>query len=187
MVVANRQNAGRGRRGRIWQMEPGTGIACPCFFDRPWSLRTASMLTLVMGLAQAKALDRLFGLSAKIKWPNDLVIADEGQRDAYGDECGDGSDPLCDHRYRYQCKYDLLSRGIKGNGDFSLRGEGMPASRAEIICACMEEFETCYQAFMEARDLRLLRQDYETYLVNKDRQVCVLDPGRGIYGYCPGN
>ena len=174
--------AGSGR----WSL--GQGSPCPCFFDRPWSLRTASMLTLVMGLAQAKALDRLFGLSAKIKWPNDLVIRG---RKVSGTLTEMSAEMEAIH-------YVIIGTGInvnmtcfpeelKGTATSLCEERGCRLSRAEIICACMEEFETCYQAFMEARDLRLLRQDYETYLVNKDRQVCVLDPGRGIYGHCPGN
>lgn len=187
LVVANRQNAGRGRRGRIWQMEPGTGIAMSLLLRPSLEPQKASMLTLVMGLAQAKALDRLFGLSAKIKWPNDLVILGRKVSGTLTEMSAEME----------EIHYVIIGTGINVNmtcfpeelketATSLCEERGRRLSRAEIICACMEEFETCYQAFMEARDLRLLRQDYETYLVNKDRQVCVLDPAGEYTGTALG-
>lgn len=187
LVVANRQNAGRGRRGRIWQMEPGTGIAMSLLLRPSLEPQKASMLTLVMGLAQAKALDRLFGLSAKIKWPNDLVIRGRKVSGTLTEMSAEME----------EIHYVIIGTGINVNmtcfpeelketATSLCEERGCRLSRAEIICACMEEFETCYQAFMEARDLRLLRQDYETYLVNKDRQVCVLDPAGEYTGTALG-
>lgn len=73
LVVAHQQSHGRGRQGRRWQHRLGE---CLMFsfgwvFDKPQYELGA--LALVAALACRRALDSL-GVTAQIKWPNDLVI-----------------------------------------------------------------------------------------------------------------
>ena len=178
LVVANRQNAGRGRRGRIWQMEPGTGIAMSLLLRPSLEPQKASMLTLVMGLAQAKALDRLFGLSAKIKWPNDLVI--RGRKVS-----GTLTEMSAEMDY---INYIVIGVGINVNQpafpeDIADRATslmleaGRSFPRAPLIAAVVERFEEDYSRFLETNDLSGMREAYNELLVNVGRQVRVLEPG----------
>lgn len=68
LLVAERQTAGRGRRGRTWVSHPGDSLT----FSLGLSLAPAdwSGLSLAVGVAVAQALDPRIGL----KWPNDLWI-----------------------------------------------------------------------------------------------------------------
>ncbi|MCP5142900.1 MAG: biotin--[acetyl-CoA-carboxylase] ligase [Gammaproteobacteria bacterium] len=73
-VIADRQTAGRGRRGRSWQSPPGTNI----YLSVAWRTRlpfTQSLgaLPLAIGVAIADALTGL-GVHAALKWPNDLYV-----------------------------------------------------------------------------------------------------------------
>ncbi|MBM7081014.1 biotin--[acetyl-CoA-carboxylase] ligase [Micromonospora humidisoli] len=86
VVVAERQTAGRGRRGRAWQSPPRAGLATSVLL-RPGEAVTArdwppaaptgyGWLPLLAGVALVEAVSRLAELDAGLKWPNDLLIGD---------------------------------------------------------------------------------------------------------------
>lgn len=73
-VVAERQLAGRGRRGRTWASEPGNLYASFAF--RPAFDRAAmGLLPLAVALALAEAMPQ--GVVPQLKWPNDVLVAGE--------------------------------------------------------------------------------------------------------------
>lgn len=70
LVVAARQNAGRGRVGRSW-MHAQRAVAASLAVRPSWPAATWTTLPLVAGLAAVDALGAGIGL----KWPNDLLLA----------------------------------------------------------------------------------------------------------------
>lgn len=74
LVVAEKQTAGRGRRGKVWESPLGTGIWMSLVLRPQIMPAEASVLTLLCGLATAEAIEAETGLSAGIKWPNDILI-----------------------------------------------------------------------------------------------------------------
>lgn len=73
-VWADTQTNGRGRLGRSWESPPGSNIYTSVLLEPPKD-RLAGVLSLAAGVAVAQAVRRLTGLDARIKWPNDAVIA----------------------------------------------------------------------------------------------------------------
>lgn len=74
LLAAEEQTAGRGRRGRRWHSAPGRDIAFSLARRIVRPARELAVLSLVAGVAAAKAL-RAFGVSqAALKWPNDLLV-----------------------------------------------------------------------------------------------------------------
>ncbi|WP_327032886.1 biotin--[acetyl-CoA-carboxylase] ligase [Micromonospora ureilytica] len=86
VVVAERQTAGRGRRGRVWQSPARAGIATSVLLrpgeavpDRGWLPATPTgygWLPLLAGVALVETVARLAELEATLKWPNDLLVDD---------------------------------------------------------------------------------------------------------------
>lgn len=74
LVVADKQESGKGRRGRSWVSPSGTGIFMTLMIKPDINPNNASMLTLVAALAVAKAITSVTGEEAMIKWPNDIVV-----------------------------------------------------------------------------------------------------------------
>ncbi|MFY1574432.1 biotin--[acetyl-CoA-carboxylase] ligase [Verrucosispora sp. WMMD703] len=84
VVVAERQTAGRGRRGRVWQSPPRAGIATSVLLRpgeavpaRGWSPAPPAgygWLPLLAGVALVEAVALLAELDATLKWPNDLLV-----------------------------------------------------------------------------------------------------------------
>lgn len=75
-IVAARQTAGRGRRGRTWVSEPGNLYASLLLMD-PSPPDRAAELSFVAALALHDAVGgRVPGLASRLalKWPNDLLI-----------------------------------------------------------------------------------------------------------------
>ncbi|MFP5310271.1 MAG: biotin--[acetyl-CoA-carboxylase] ligase [Actinomycetes bacterium] len=72
VVLAERQTAGRGRRGRGWEDGPAGGSLLVSA-TVPAGDRNTSLLPLAAGVAVADALRRL-GAPAVLKWPNDVLL-----------------------------------------------------------------------------------------------------------------
>jgi BirA family biotin operon repressor/biotin-[acetyl-CoA-carboxylase] ligase len=83
VVIAARQDAGRGRQGRAWHSPAGAGLYLSVLLRPEISDRTA-MLTLMAGVAAADAVERAAGLVVALKWPNDLVVLRAGGRRKLG-------------------------------------------------------------------------------------------------------
>ena len=71
-VLAEEQNAGRGRRGRSWYSEPGLGIYMSIVIRPDLSTALAPRFTLAAALAVCRVL-RGIDVPAEIKWPNDVL------------------------------------------------------------------------------------------------------------------
>ncbi len=71
IVLADGQTAGRGRGGKVWESLPGRGIWMT-LVERPRDERAIEVLSIRVGLAAAKALDRFAEEPIRLKWPNDL-------------------------------------------------------------------------------------------------------------------
>lgn len=74
VVVADRQTAGRGRRGRSWVSDPAASLT----FSLLWRFPAGSPLSglsLAAGAAVASALERLGVHGVALKWPNDILFA----------------------------------------------------------------------------------------------------------------
>ena len=71
-VLADMQTAGRGRRGARWEASAGQSLLISIL------LRDATVnpetLTLLLGLAVARALETRLPHSVQIKWPNDVLV-----------------------------------------------------------------------------------------------------------------
>lgn len=73
LVLADAQTRGRGRRGRDWSAPPGASLSLSMVL-RPPTPQASRILTLRLGLAAARALERSAPLRVELKWPNDLGL-----------------------------------------------------------------------------------------------------------------
>jgi BirA family biotin operon repressor/biotin-[acetyl-CoA-carboxylase] ligase len=71
VVVAERQNAGRGRLDRQWVSPPRAGLTLSVVLKPPSRYQ---WLPLLAGVALVETVRRLGEVDAVLKWPNDLLI-----------------------------------------------------------------------------------------------------------------
>lgn len=74
IATADHQTAGRGRLGRRWEEAPGTSVLVSILL-RPPAERPAPELSLVAAVAAAEAVEEAAGVTATVKWPNDVLVA----------------------------------------------------------------------------------------------------------------
>ena len=182
LALAEFQSAGRGRLGRSWEVPEGTSVMMSILLRPKFEPQYAPMLTLVMGMAVAKAVKKL-GFDVSIKWPNDVVVS-------HKKICG----ILTEMGVRDgKIDYAVIGVGINVNiREFpeemadkatSLYLEsGKEFDRSQIPGLVMEAFEEYYEKFAATCDLSGLKEEYESILANYDQPVRVLakEPYEGV-------
>jgi BirA family biotin operon repressor/biotin-[acetyl-CoA-carboxylase] ligase len=157
VVIAELQTGGRGRMGRKW-ISPEGGIWFSIILKPRLQLLYASRITLLSGVAVTRTI-RSYGLDAKIKWPNDVLI---------------GGKKVCGILTEIEAEMDLINYcivgiGIDANVDTEIFPEeyrdsstslmkelGHEINRVEFVQKLLLEFETLY--------LKILKEDYSPIL-----------------------
>ena len=182
LALAEFQSAGRGRLGRSWEVPEGTSVMMSILLRPKFEPQYAPTLTLVMGMAVAKAVKN-FGFDVSIKWPNDVVVS-------HKKICG----ILTEMGVRDgKIDYAVIGVGINVNiKEFpeemadkatSLYLEsGKEFDRSQIPGLVMEAFEEYYEKFAATCDLSGLKEEYESILANYNQPVRVLakEPYEGV-------
>ena len=184
LFVAERQGAGKGRRGRGWESPAGTSIYMTLLLRPAILPAKAPQLTLLMAVAVVEGIREVTGINCQIKWPNDIVL--HGRK-----VCGILTEMSTEIDY---INHVVIGVGVNVNQEtfpeelreraISLKTElGGSIRRSELIAAVMESFEACYETFLKTEDLSVLKARYNSLLVNKDEKVRVLEP-RNEYEAC---
>ena len=78
VLAAVHQTAGRGRRGRAWVAPPGGSLAFSLLWKFTRGAAMLSGLSLAVGVAAARALEKCGAPGVQLKWPNDLLAPKNG-------------------------------------------------------------------------------------------------------------
>ncbi|HBR14414.1 MAG TPA: biotin--[acetyl-CoA-carboxylase] ligase [Candidatus Omnitrophica bacterium] len=74
LICAESQSKGRGRMGRSWNSQRAKGIFMSIILRPRFSPSDVAKLTLLSAVAVCEAVKQVSGVSATIKWPNDLLV-----------------------------------------------------------------------------------------------------------------
>lgn len=193
LVTADMQRTGRGRSGRSWASEKGTGIYMSMVLRPKMEADKAHMLTLVAAIAVQKAIDHMIvkeqGVkqTPMIKWPNDIVL---NKRKV----CGILTEMTLKER---EIDFVILGIGINVNQKkfpdeisetaSSLFLElGQELDKELLIKEVWKQFAVYYQMFLQTKTVSLFKKEYEKGLINKEEIVKVLDPLGEFTGIAKG-
>ncbi len=73
VLVADRQTAGRGSRGRHWVASPESSLTFSLLWRFPGGFDRLSGLSLAVGVAVVQALEACGASGVTLKWPNDIL------------------------------------------------------------------------------------------------------------------
>jgi BirA family biotin operon repressor/biotin-[acetyl-CoA-carboxylase] ligase len=145
-VLADEQTAGRGRLGRPWVSPPGSNIYVSVVL-RPAAAHLRQ-LGIVCPLAVCEAVQEMTGLAARIKWPNDVLMAG-----------GKVAGVLIEVEHRAdQVDYAVAGIGVNVNFDpraheeirdvasSLMRELGREVSREAVLAALLNHLEALYEA-----------------------------------------
>lgn len=175
-VIAEEQTGARGRMGRQWFSPRGKGVWMSIVLRPKLPLSQTPQLTLLAGVAVCKAIRRVTGVEAGIKWPNDLLA--EGRK-----ICG----ILLESSLREgELHYCIAGIGISANmteADYpdhlqeiatSLRIQrgGVPVDRSELERAVLDELESHYDLYMN-QGFKPIKELWESMSVTLGRQIAL--------------
>ena len=187
VVVAGCQTAGKGRRGRTWESPSEDNIYMSILLRPEFEADRAPMITLVMAYSVAKVLQENGFTDVQIKWPNDLVLS--GKK-----VCG-----ILTEMHLQGTTIDSIVVGVGVNVNTTSFSEelvdkatslflecGKLLDKEQLIVDIVETFMEMYDRFAEAGDLEFLQDAYNAILVNKNREVCILEPENEYTAYAYG-
>ncbi len=149
VLFAEQQTAGRGRGGHSWDSAQSVGIYCSVVLRPQISPVDALFLSLMTGIATARAIELTTGLHPDLRWPNDVLL--NGKK-----VCGILTEMNAEPT---QVRYVVLGIGINVNhtsfaGELepiatSLRMEsGREWSRVELAAALLKSLDSEYRKFL---------------------------------------
>lgn len=74
VVIAEKQTAGRGRLGRLWQANPNENLTFSIVLRPKLSAEAVNLIPLYVAVGVARAVERVTRISVDCKWPNDLLV-----------------------------------------------------------------------------------------------------------------
>lgn len=180
LVVAQRQTAGKGRRGRNWESQNEEGIWMSLLL-RPNGLCSIPQLTQVFALGVVEGIFKATGIRCGIKWPNDIVLN-------HRKVCG----ILCEGHFQGDfCEYVVVGIGVNVNQEFfpetlnnlaiSLKMQGgIVYDKLEIINHILESSDNFYTAFQQSGSFPV--RQLQALSVNIGNELKVIKETRIVIG-----
>jgi len=176
VAYADFQYGGRGRRGRSWESTLGGGLTFSVLWRFDRGISQLSGLSIVVGLALARAMSKLGRIPVQLKWPNDLL---SGYRKLAGilvEVQGEMSGP----------SFAIIGIGLNERLSDQQRQEidqavvdlaelGMEMTRAELMLAILEELSQLMTVF-EQNGLAPLMEEWSGWHAHEGREVIVRMP-----------
>lgn len=174
LVIANKQNAGKGRMGKHWESPKEEGIWMSLILRPNMAIDKIPSLTILAGLCMCDSIRKETGLKAQIKWPNDLVVNNKKV-----------SGILCEMIRKEDQLAVVVGIGVNVNSKkfpddlpyaTSLYLEGKKFfSREIIIKSFLEHFEQSYREYNTKGSLEDFIDRYKNYCINLNRQVKIIE------------
>src|SRR5579864_8575238 len=214
VVIAELQNAGRGRMGRQWHSPPGVNLYVTIILRPTMPLNEVPRLSLVAGVAAAEALETVAPGRVALKWPNDVWLANseltagagdltpgpfpkgKGSKNAWRKAGGIIAEAVTDGSQRLQCV--LLGIGLNLNlareqvpselrdkATSVLIATGRRCDRIALAGALFKRLDTRYME-TEAQGFGVIRPLWEHFSALTGRSVVVVDTGTRISGVVKG-
>ena len=149
LILAENQLKGKGRRGREW-FSPGGGLWFSVILRPRVEAKHAPKLTFLGSVAVVKTLNKLYGIRAEIKWPNDVLISRKKV-------CGILTETNIKGK---TLNFAVVGFGVNANLDLedfpphlrdsvtTLKAQlGKEVSREILLCELLENVEICYDLF----------------------------------------
>ncbi len=182
VVIAEYQSSGRGRLQRRWYAPPGTSLLMSLLLKPDLAPHQAQRATMLCSLAAVEAIEQEAGLSASVKWPNDLHLR--------GRKLGGVLTELGEIEAGH-LTYVVVGMGINVNLDpeqlpetmtppISLAAAlGHPVSRNALLVAFLNKLDAHYQAMRAGWSPH---QRWRQYLNTLGQEVHVSTPAGVIKG-----
>lgn len=187
VMCAEHQSAGKGRRGRYWHAVLGGSLTFSVLWRFENGLQSLAGLSLAVGLAIARAINRHTLHAVRLKWPNDVLvdyrklagILVEVQGDLHGSAfavVGIGLNVRMSPEQR-----DVVDQAV-----VDLYEMGVTVSRNQLLADCLQELHLMLTLF-RAQGFSALRADWMAIDAYADKAVTLkLPDSKDVVGVAAG-
>jgi BirA family biotin operon repressor/biotin-[acetyl-CoA-carboxylase] ligase len=181
VLAVELQTAGRGRMGRTWHSTLGNALTFSLLWRFDGGLNSLSGLSLAVGVALIRALNRFGAKGAGLKWPNDILAPDgklggvliEAQGDMYGPS-------LAVIGIGINCSLPAKMARSISQPAAALDGIcAVPPLRNHLLAALLQELAGVLDIFT-AHGFSALRSEWGKYHVQQDLPVKLQMPDGSI-------
>ncbi|NLA37989.1 MAG: biotin--[acetyl-CoA-carboxylase] ligase [Methanomicrobiales archaeon] len=183
VIIAEEQTGGVGRLGRAW-VSPAGGIWISIVLKPGIPIDRLFMITMAGSIAIARAIRKEYGLSALIKWPNDIFVGDKKVGGLLLELAAEAD----------AIHYTLLGIGIDANISLSdlppnlrdvvtsLKAEvGHEVDRVALLARVLREFELRYQQ-LEDGEYDSIAREWKSLSLTLERRVAIRTINKAFEG-----
>lgn len=170
VALADYQTAGRGRLDRRWDSPARASLLCSMLLTPPIAADEFQLVVAVVALSTRAAIERLSGLRAELKWPNDLVVGANKLAGLLAEvvESSSGTAVVVG------LGVNLTHEGPEGTAATSVRAEtGLTLEPISLLDLVLEEIDTRIDRLAGAEGRDSLRAEYERALATIGEDVRV--------------
>jgi BirA family biotin operon repressor/biotin-[acetyl-CoA-carboxylase] ligase len=183
-VVTDYQEAGRGRLKRAWVAPPGSSLLLSILLT-PAADVPSSDLMMVAGLAVSDAIREISMLSAELKWPNDVLLAERKLGGILAERSVQQGNSRVVLGIGLNLNFDPAAIPELGNSSTSLqRALGRPIEREAVALALFKYCELWYGYL--TRDPNSVFSTWAARLQTIGHAVLVSGTGRRWQGVATG-
>jgi len=187
VVAAEHQVAGRGRLGRSWHAPARSGLAVSALL-RPVDVAAAdwTWLPLLTGVAVHDALLRVAEVAARLKWPNDVLVAERKVAGILVELVETPSGPAAVVGIGVNVSLDIDELPVPAATSLSLAG-ARPVDRTTLLVAVLASLQARYATLRGVAGAAALRAAYQRACGTIGRRVEVsLADGSMLVGTATG-
>jgi BirA family biotin operon repressor/biotin-[acetyl-CoA-carboxylase] ligase len=187
VICAEHQHAGKGRRGRQWHAVLGGSLTFSvlCRFDS--GLQSLAGLSLAVGLAIARTVNRHSRHTARLKWPNDVLVDYRKLAGILVEVQGDmNGSAFAVVGIGLNVRLNEAQRDAVDQAVVDLAEMGVTVGRNRLLADCLRELHSVLSAFRQ-HGFAALRADWMALDAFADRAVALQLPNaRGVHGVAAG-
>lgn len=182
LLLADYQSAGRGRLNRRWESPPGVSLMFSLLFRPDWPAQQLLWLTMLASLAAVAAAEAQVTATLGVKWPNDLMLLEDGVWRKWGGLLLEGSvgqngrlqHVILGMGLNVNLTADQLPEGITPVTSLSLAA-GRPLDRRALLLDLLARLE---QGYEQANAGQSPQPAWRARLITLGRAVTVSQPGQ---------
>ena len=156
VCIADQQTHGRGRQGRSWHSETGTGLYLSILLKPNLSAEKLALITLMAGVATVSAIQKqISSVSLKLKWPNDILL---NEKKLAGILCEYVPGTAVIVGIGINLNQTCFPEDIK-NIATSLKLEtGTTVNRTNLVISLLENLDSNYEEFLQEKRPSLIKK-----------------------------
>jgi len=185
VVIADTQDKGKGRNGKIWTSPKACNIYLSIILKPKFSPEAANGMTILAATAAAESIKEISSITPQIKWPNDILVNSKKVSGILTEMStqnniieyiiiGIGINVNLKEEDIYEdIKNIATSLYIERTKEFKqLNGNDLFVNRNNLIISFLNKFEKYYETFLST-GLSSILQTYQKYfgMIGKDVEI----------------